>query len=167
MALRSHHYRRRRLEAPELNVTAFLNLMVVLVPFLLITAVFSRIVILQLILPQGAAADSPDLPEIEIEVIIRDNALEIGDGRRVVHRIGNKEEGYDFQGLSEILLELKKAYPDKRSATVLVEPEIRYETVVAVMDATRQAEVAQLGGVERVELFPQVSIGDAPVTGGG
>ena len=166
--MRRRGSRRRRDDGPpELNVTAFLNLMVVLVPFLLITAVFSRIVILQLILPQGAAADSPDLPEIEIEVLIRDNALEIGDGRRVVHRIGNKEEGYDFQGLSEILLELKKAYPDKRSATVLVEPEIRYETVVAVMDATRQAEVAQLGGIERVELFPRVSIGDAPVTGGG
>lgn len=166
MALRTHHYRRRRGEPPELNVTAFLNLMVVLVPFLLITAVFSRIVILQLILPQGATADSPDLPEIEIEVIIREEALEIGDGRRVVHRIGNKEEGYDFQALSDILLKLKQAYPDKRSATVLVEPEIRYDTVVAVMDATREAQVPQLGGVERVELFPQVSIGDAP-TGGG
>lgn len=166
MALRTHHYRRRRNDPQELNVTAFLNLMVVLVPFLLITAVFSRIVILQLNLPQGAA-DSPDPPELEIEVIIRDNALEIGDGQRVVHRIGNKDDGYDFQGLSELLLELKKVYPAKRSATVLVEPEIHYDTVVAVMDATRQAEVAQLGGVERVELFPRISIGDAPVTGGG
>lgn len=167
MARRRHHYRRRSGDVPELNVTAFLNLMVVLVPFLLITAVFSRITILQLNLPQGAAADSPDTPELEVEVIVRENALEIGDGQKVIHRIGNKEDGYDFQGLSEILLEIKKNYPDKRKATILVEPEVQYDTVVAVMDATRQAEVAQLGGVERVELFPQVSIGDAPGSGQG
>lgn len=162
MGLRSHHYKRGTREPPELNVTAFLNLMVVLVPFLLITAVFSRVVVLHLNLPQGAGADPSDRPEIQVEVIIRENALEIGDGKRVIHRIGNDEDGYDFRGLSEILLELKKAYPQKRQATVLVEPDIRYEVVVGVMDATRQAEVAQLGGVERVELFPEVSIGDAP-----
>jgi len=162
MALRSHHYKRGTREPPELNVTAFLNLMVVLVPFLLITAVFSRVVVLHLNLPQGAGADPADRPEIQVEVIIRESALEIGDGKRVIHRIGNDEGGYDFRALSEILLEIKKAYPEKRQATVLVEPEIRYEVVVGVMDATRQAEVAQLGGIERVELFPEVSIGDAP-----
>ncbi|MDZ7750042.1 MAG: biopolymer transporter ExbD [Halofilum sp. (in: g-proteobacteria)] len=168
MARRRHHYRRRSGDPPELNVTAFLNLMVVLVPFLLITAVFSRITILQLNLPQGAAGDAPDQPEFEVEVIVREQALEIGDGQKVIHRIGNKEgEGHDFQGLSEVLLAIKKNYPDKREATVLLEPQINYETVVAVMDATRQAEVAQLGGVERVELFPQVSIGDAPGSGQG
>ena len=164
MARRKHHYRRRSNEPPELNITAFLNLMVVLVPFLLITAVFSRITILQLNLPAGAA-DSSDKPEIEVEVIVRDDALEVGDGQKVIHRIGNKDGGYDFRALSEVLLAIKKNYPDKRKATVLVEPQIKYEAVVAAMDATRQAEVAQLGGVERVELFPQVSVGDAPGTG--
>ena len=172
MSRRKHHYRRRSGEPPELNVTAFLNLMVVLVPFLLITAVFSRITILQLNLPEGAAADSSDVPEFEVEVIVREGALEIADGQRVIHRIGNRDDveegdGYDFQGLSEVLLEIKKNYPDKRKATILVEPAVRYETVIAVMDATRQVEVAQLGGVERVELFPQVSIGDAPGEGKG
>jgi biopolymer transport protein ExbD len=187
MARRKHHYRRHSREPPELNITAFLNLMVVLVPFLLITAVFSRITILQLNLPQGGGGASDEQAEFELEVIVRENALEIGDGQRVIHRLGNKEvaqgegagesagegegeggaldRGYDFEGLREILLEIKKNYPDKRKATILVEPQIQYDTVVAVMDRTRATEVAQLGGVARVELFPQVSIGDAP--GGG
>jgi len=51
---RAHHYRRRQKEeAPELDMTTFLNLMVVLVPFLLITAVFSRITIVELDLPSA------------------------------------------------------------------------------------------------------------------
>jgi len=56
---RKHHYRQSGKAPPELEITTFLNLMVVLVPFLLITAVFSRITILQLKLPEGAggAAD--------------------------------------------------------------------------------------------------------------
>ena len=43
---------KKRVEAAvELNITAFMNLMVILVPFLLITAVFSRITVLELNLP--------------------------------------------------------------------------------------------------------------------
>ena len=38
-------------ESTELNITAFMNLMVILVPFLLITAVFSRLAVLELNLP--------------------------------------------------------------------------------------------------------------------
>ena len=35
--------RRQQQEAAELNITAFMNLMVILVPFLLITAVFAAV----------------------------------------------------------------------------------------------------------------------------
>jgi biopolymer transport protein ExbD len=42
-------------ETVELNITAFLNLMVILVPFLLVTAVFSRITVLELNLPSKEA----------------------------------------------------------------------------------------------------------------
>jgi biopolymer transport protein ExbD len=53
---RKHHYRRRHKEPAELDMTTFLNLMVVLVPFLLITAVFSRITIVELSLPSSSSA---------------------------------------------------------------------------------------------------------------
>lgn len=43
--------RKRMQETVELNITAFMNLMVILVPFLLITAVFSRMTVLELNLP--------------------------------------------------------------------------------------------------------------------
>ena len=43
---------------PEVDVTAFLSLMVILVPFLMITAVFSRMTILEL----EAAADTAGDP---------------------------------------------------------------------------------------------------------
>jgi hypothetical protein len=68
-------------------------------------------------------------------------------------------------GLTESLRQLKQQYPTKEEATVLVEPYIPYEVVVAVMDRVRVAEERDdtLNRVNRVELFPQVSVGDAPL----
>jgi biopolymer transport protein ExbD len=54
MARKRHHYKRRTGNTYEIDVTTFLNLMVVLVPFLLITAVFSRLTIVELNLPSTA-----------------------------------------------------------------------------------------------------------------
>ena len=75
---RAHHYRRRSKDHPELDVTTFLNLMVVLVPFLLITAVFSRIAIVELDLPSSAEGSQAKDPNFMVEVIVREGGLEIG-----------------------------------------------------------------------------------------
>jgi biopolymer transport protein ExbD len=160
---RLHHYRRHK-ETPELNVTTFLNLMVVLIPFLLITAVFSRITIMELNLPTAAGGPTPDKPQVTIEVIIRKNALQIGDGRRVVVSIPKDGDKHDIKKLSEYLMRLKSTYSQKEDATVLVEPDIEYEKVIHVMDAVRVVEVKQPGleEVQKVALFPVISIGDAP-----
>lgn len=165
MARRRHHYNRFAKEAPELNITSFLNLMVVLVPFLLITAVFSRITILELNLPTGAGdASKADKPRMSVEVIVRDKGLEIGNGKTVIARFPKVEDEYDMETLSEYLLEIKSKNMDKKDATVLMEPEIEYNNLVAIMDAVRVAEVVQGDDPEpqEIELFPSISIGDAP-----
>lgn len=159
---REHHYKRHK-ETPELDVTTFLNLMVVLIPFLLITAVFSRITIMELNLPT-AGGPAADKPRVTIEVIVRRNALQIGDGRNVVASIPKVGDSYDLQKLSEYLLRLKETYREKEDATVLIEPDIDYEDVIHVMDAVRVAEVKQpgQGEAQKIALFPAISIGDAP-----
>ena len=58
MARRHHYKRRTKGDAHEIDVTTFLNLMVVLVPFLLITAVLSRLTIVELNLPSAAGGES-------------------------------------------------------------------------------------------------------------
>ncbi|MGL6161787.1 ExbD/TolR family protein [Microbulbifer sp.] len=76
-------------EAPELDITAFLNLMVVLVPFLLVSAVFSRVTILELNMPSGAGGGAPDDPTVTVEVVVRKDVLEISDGEKVIARFPN------------------------------------------------------------------------------
>lgn len=162
---RRHHYKRYVKEAPELNITTFLNLMVVLVPFLLITAVFSRITILELNLPTGAGdASKVDKPKMSVEVIVREKGLEIGNGKTILVRFPKVDDQYDVQTMSEYLLMIKTKYLDKKDAIVLMEPDIEYQNLVVVMDAIRVAEVVQGDDaqLQEIELFPNISIGDAP-----
>lgn len=161
---RKRRYRRTDKDVPEMDITTFLNLMVVLVPFLLITAVFSRVTILELNLPTASGTNAPTNIKLNIEIIVRENGLEIGNGRKVVARLPSVNDNYDFAGLSRHLLEIKKNYPDKTDASVLMEPDIEYELLVQVMDAVRMAELDQSdnGLFEKVALFPDISIGDAP-----
>lgn len=156
--------RRSHKEQAELSITAFMNLMVILVPFLLITAVFSRISILELDLPSKSEVVKQDVKKLELEVVVRENKLRVQDRNRgVLKTIGNTEEGYDLTGLNEYLQALKNKYQDITTATILLEPEISYDVLVQVMDAVRLAEIEKEGEMIRAELFPEISVGDAPV----
>ena len=143
--IRSRKGGRHHIETAELNITAFMNLMVILVPFLLITAVFSRLAILELNLPASSTepADPQELT-FQLEVIVRQNQIEVGD--RNVGALGiypNDAEGYDYEALSEKLTEIKESYPDKTDASILLESEIAYDTLVQVMDRVRIAELIE------------------------
>jgi biopolymer transport protein ExbD len=169
--IRSRKSGRRNIETAELNITAFMNLMVILVPFLLITAVFSRLAVLELNLPGSSSEPvEPQEQAFQLEVIIRADKIEVGDRNQGLLGVyPNTADGYDYEALSGKLSELKKRYPSKTDAAILLEQDIEYDTLVQVMDRVRIAErvddIEQ--SVVRSDLFPDISIGDAPVTGGG
>ncbi|MEN8136349.1 MAG: biopolymer transporter ExbD [Thermodesulfobacteriota bacterium] len=151
-------------ESPELDITTFLNLMVILIPFLLISAVFSRVAILELSVPTGAGGGASSKPNFSIEVIVRHNGLELANGSQVVAAIPKKDDQYNLERLSEMLMRLKGDYPDKEDATVLMEPDIEYNYLIMVMDTVRAAEIwdEDLDEDQKMVLFPSISIGDAP-----
>ena len=157
--------RHHRNDTAELNITAFMNLMVILVPFLLITAVFSRLAILELNLP-GSSSEPVDPQEqaFQLEVIVRQEKIEVGDRNQGLLGVyPNSDVGYDYVALSTKLSELKERYPDKTDASILLEQEIPYDTLVQVMDRVRVAEDIEDESIVRSDLFPDISIGDAPV----
>jgi biopolymer transport protein ExbD len=138
--------------------------MVVLIPFLLISAVFSRVTIMELSVPTSAGGSALNTPNFAIEVIVRKKGLEIANGSSVEAAIPKKDDQYDMQMLYELLKRLKARYPEKDDATVLMEPDIEYDHLIQIMDAVRGAEVQIEGSeeVKKIVLFPNISIGDAP-----
>lgn len=158
--------RHKHVQTAELNITAFMNLMVILVPFLLITAVFSRLAILELNLPTSQVEDQePPEPEFMLEITVRDASIEVGDRNQgMLTNIESDGGEYDLEKLSEYLVSVKEKFPTKTDATLLLEQDISYQVLVQVMDTVRVVEESDdEEKVFKAELFPEISIGDAPV----
>jgi biopolymer transport protein ExbD len=148
----------------ELDITAFMNLMVVLVPFLLMTAVFTHLSILELNLPSlgNPNQDKKDKPEFELHVTIREDALVLSDSRGgVIKSIPRVSSGHNYQELTATLKQVKARFPDKTNATILSEQQTKYDDLVHTMDAVRMYSALVEGEIVQAELFPDISIGDA------
>ena len=150
-------------QAVELNITAFLNLMVILVPFLLITAVFSRITILELNLPSKDAVVRQEKEiNLQLQLVVRKQSFEIRDSN--LGRIKYLERDNDdsvWDSFTDILVEIKSRFPDEQKITLLLDRDVNFKTLIEVMDRVRAADVVEFAAVQTVELFPEISIGDA------
>ena len=159
---------RKKLQAEpaEVNITAFMNLMVILVPFLLITAVFSRITVLNLNLPvpgDASQAQQDEKEKLHLEVILRRDVIEIGDRKRGRLKLINvNDDGSHLAEVSAMLQQVKARVPDKTDITLLLETDTPYQRLVEMMDTLRVAQVKQGEETVNAELFPAISIGDAP-----
>ena len=157
--------RRLRKTAAHLEITAFINLIVVLVPFLLSVAVFTRLAVIDLSLPAQTSGPMKLTPDnLQLEVVIRPDALEVGDRiGGLIKSLPNTPAGADVRALSALVQQIKTRFPDQTAATVMAEPSTSYDTLVQVMDAVRSARVADGAKLVRADLFPAISIGDAPI----
>jgi biopolymer transport protein ExbD len=158
--------RRLRKEAAHLEITAFINLIVVLVPFLLSTAVFTRLSVIDLALPAQTSGQLEQLKaeDLKLEIVVRADALEVGDRiGGLIQRIPSTATGPDVRALQTLMQQIKTKFPDKADATVLAEPTTPYDTLVRVMDVVRAGHLAQGDKLVKAELFPNISIGDAPL----
>lgn len=160
-------FRKTRLhDVEELNITAFMNLMVILVPFLLMTAVFSRLTILELNLPSpNTKEQAPDKKNIklQLEIVLRENSFDIqGANIGIIKRFPRSSEETRWDLFTNLLVEIKSRYSDEKNITLLLEPSIDYKTLIQVMDRVRKADILNVTDVETYELFPNISIGDAP-----
>lgn len=163
-------------EAADLDMTPFISLLVALVPFLLVSVVFSHITVLDLKLPNAAGSGSgaSDTQNEEVELVIRADRLDVNYPRGVlVKSIADSETGkHDFTLLSSVLQEVKRQLRerpadmggpvDKKTITILSEPDTPYQTIVSTMDTVRSYKTTLVTSVVDAELFPDISFGDAP-----
>jgi biopolymer transport protein ExbD len=166
------HSRHRPRKPVELLLVPMIDIFTVLVTFLLMTAVFSRIAILELELP-SAASGGTTAPAFRLEVIVRERGIELSDGMRVIAAIPKRNGAHDLATLSQLAQSLKADHPDAVDASVLLEPNIAYDDLIQVMDAIRSADsqpTPSAGAVtpaasaapQRIALFTDIAVGDAP-----
>lgn len=161
--------RHRRLTSEaELDVTPFLNLMIVLVPVLLMSVVFARTTIIELNFPRssGAAAEEQVIRPV---VIINGQQLTVTDSEGHVLRDippvtadEGEETAPDYDQLQQVMKALKKRWPEQEDVTVKSSPDTHYQTLITVMDTVRSYQAVEVTSLVEVKLFPTISVGDAP-----
>lgn len=128
----------------ELNLVPFIDLMSVLITFLLITAVWSQVSMIQL----GSSIHSqkqenqepkppPPLADIPLRLDVKDTGfrLLIGKDKVQIPKVG---PDYDRVGLLDRLKKIKETYPEKVDAVITVDDEIAYEFLILGMDVLLQ-----------------------------
>lgn len=160
--MRGLRWRTRRQPAPaELDVTPFMNLMIVLVPVLLLSLVFTHTAVIEIDLP-GQEAGPADPAALHLEVVFRADRLVVRDGRGgELRSIPNVDGRPDVGTLGEVLRAIKARIPDKREVTLLMAPETDYQALVSVMDTVRSYPTVVAGSLVEAALFPVISLGDA------
>ena len=154
----------------ELDITSFMNLMIVLVPVLLMMMVFSRITVLELALPQLGEANEQniDVKDQRLELVVRADSIAVYYPQGyLVKELAVTKQGYDYPALQMVLRQIKQTLInkniDKKAATLLLEENIPYQVIVALMDTTRSYQDVLIASVVDAELFPEISLGDAPI----
>jgi len=156
--MRRHRRAARRSEAAELNITAFMNLMVVLVPFLLITAVFSRLTILELDLPSDSV-EVPQQPSLRLRLQVAEERLRVFDGGRQLRSWAAPDGAYPLEELGELLGDLKRRHPSVDGAELLLEGSVSYDSLVQLMDTVRI-------DADGAAMFARISLGELAAASG-
>jgi biopolymer transport protein ExbD len=161
--------RRPKTQDAELDITSFMNLMIVLVPVLLLSLVFSQVRILNLQLPvlsQAEQAQDDQEPKI-LELVVTPQGLALNYPAGILlKRFEISEQGYDFAALSVYLQDLKLTFQqqdiEKNDIVILLDPAVDYQTIVSAMDTVRSYKAVVAANLVDAELFPLISLGDAP-----
>jgi len=153
------------MESTDIDLTPYMNLLVVLAPFLLITAVFTRLAVLEIYLPPPASAEvMSKIPAAEEQLVltisITEKGLVVANGSKIISLVQPTSSGHDLPTLSNLLQQIKARFPGVDNAIILSKPDIPYDELVQVMDATRVALVETNGKKTSYTLFPNISLGE-------
>ena len=141
----------------DVNIVPFIDLMSVLVIFLLITAVWTQVSMIQIgssIYGRRSSDDKVEAPpraEIPFRLDIKPDGYKVLVGRQET-LIPKKDNQYDQGRLLSELKKIKEIYPDKADCVVTMSDELAYFNLIGGMDVLLQAGFPQLsiatGGAE-------------------
>ena len=130
----SMNFRKQRPEEPEINLIPFIDVLLVVLIFLMLSTTYSKFTELQITLP---VADAEKLRDRQREVIVSVSA----DGRYTVNR-----KPVDGRSVDALAAEMGAAAAGSTDAVVIVSADATtaHQSVINVMDAARRANLPRL-----------------------
>jgi len=157
-------YRRKRSKAADINLTPVMNLFVVLIPFLLLSAAFFHVGVIPASLPTqsaGASDVEEQLRAVTLTMQIESDAIHVSASNpslaketlaelaATLPRSG--DGGFREDEMKQLLIAIKQRFPESDTIMVLPGRGTIYRDVVSVLDVARDHEGT---GGSRVPLFP-------------
>lgn len=145
MILDREKRKKRRAQSDEaIHIVALWNLMLILIPFLLLSAAFSETSILNLMIPSTAAAapankKSVEPPKEPIQLTLKMNGFALTQGMSRNRVIPFKSGLYDFPALLAALGQFKKENPGEETVVLSGTSKVSYDAIVQAMDQCREA----------------------------
>lgn len=127
-------FSRRRPEEPEINLIPFIDVLLVVLIFLMLSTTYSRFTELQITLP---AADAEKLRERPAEIIVAVAA----DGRYAIDR-----QPVDGRNVDQLVAALSTAAKGRQDVVVIISADAMaaHQSVINVLDAARRAGLPRL-----------------------
>jgi len=128
------NFRKPRSEEPEINLIAFIDILLVVLIFLMLSTTYSKFTELQLTLPSAEADKLRDRPA---EIIVSVAA----DGRYAVNR-----QAVEGRNVDKLSAALQAAAKDQKDPVVIVSADATtaHQSVINVLDAARRAGLPRL-----------------------
>jgi len=128
------NFRKHRPEEPEINLIPFIDVLLVILIFLMLSTTYSKFTELQITLPTAEAEKLRDRPA-EIVVAVA------ADGRYMVNR-----KPVDGRSVELLTSELAAAAEGQKDAVVIISADATaaHQAVVNVLDAARRAGLPRL-----------------------
>lgn len=159
--------KRQGTDDADIDVTSFMNLMIVLVPVLLMSMTFTKVTVMEINLPElTGGSSSSSLSQSQLEVVLRPDGHEVyfPSGnlvKRIPLMVTEQGKTLDFQTLSLVLQEIKKKVSDKKDVVIMSTSDVEYQALISTMDTAKSYQTVVAASLVEVELFPQISLGDA------
>jgi biopolymer transport protein ExbD len=128
------NFRKPRPENPEINLIPFIDVLLVVLIFLMLSTTYSKFTELQLTLPTAEADKLRDRPaEIVVSVA--------ADGRYAINRLA-----VDGRNVDALAAALTAAAKDQKEPVVIVSADATaaHQSVINVLDAARRAGLSRL-----------------------
>lgn len=122
-------------EEPEL--IPFIDMLVILTCFLLMTQAALQASVIEISLPSsgvGGRAPSPETQQLNLSLIVTDRGIRLGGSGAIFPIMEKKNGKFDMEELEKSLKEVKEMYKDQSEIILIVEPEVLYDDIIAIMD---------------------------------
>ncbi|WP_430461329.1 biopolymer transporter ExbD [Thalassolituus sp. LLYu03] len=158
----SFKMKRRVTEENDIDITSFMNLMIVLVPVLLLSLTFTKVRVLDINLPELSGGKSAaELSQSQLEVVVDSKGFAVYfPTGKLIKSIPQADGQYDYRTLSQAMRDLKDQVTDKKDATIVAAKNVEYQTLISTMDAVKSYKTVVAASLVEVELFPEISLGD-------